>query len=172
MDKIKGNIWLFGDNVDTDQILPGYAMTEPVENLHTFAMAGSQTPDFAKLVQAGDMIVAQENFGSGSSREQAPVALKNAGVSLVIAQSFARIFRRNAINIGLPVIEATLVGKVKQGEVLMVSLKEGTITQNGVQVATFHLTKSTYETIKAGGLINRVRSQLQEKEERERLITT
>ena len=93
MDKLQGRVWIFDDNVDTDQILPGYAMAEDASKLAAFAMAGSKVADFAKQVQAGDIIVAGKNFGCGSSREQAPVALKNAGVGMIIANSFASTFR-------------------------------------------------------------------------------
>ena len=106
----QGRVWNFEDNIDTDQILPGYAMTYPREALKDHAMAGSRVADFAKQVKNGDIIIAGANFGCGSSREQAPLALKDAGVGLIIATSFARIFRRNAINIGLPVLQADLVG--------------------------------------------------------------
>ena len=161
MDKVQGRVWLFGDDIDTDQILPGYAMTEDVANLHKFVMAGSALPEFGKLVERGDIVVAGKNFGCGSSREQAPVALKNAGVSLIIAASVARIFRRNAINIGLPVIVADLGEKVGQGETLTVSLEEGTIKRGDVRVENFTLSDTAYQTIKAGGLINRVRMELE-----------
>jgi len=160
LDRIVGKVWLFGDNIDTDQILPGYAMTEDVSDLHKFAMAGSVVPDFSREVEKGDIIVGGKNFGCGSSREQAPVALKNAGVALVIAKSFAGIFRKNAINIGLPVIAADLSGKITQGEMISVSLENGEIEFNSGAVERFHISENALETIKAGGLINRVRHEL------------
>ena len=160
MDKFQGRVWIFDDNVDTDQILPGYAMAEDASKLAAFAMAGSKVADFAKQVQAGDIIVAGKNFGCGSSREQAPVALKNAGVGMIIATSFARIFRRNSINIGLPVMLAEVSGKLQTGEVVSVDLETGEIhTATGVLNGQ-PLSENVMATIRAGGLINRVRQEL------------
>jgi methanogen homoaconitase small subunit len=103
---IIGRVWKFGDNVDTDVIIPGkYLRTKNMEVFAAHAMEGID-PDFAKKAEHGDIIVAGTNFGCGSSREQAPLALKYAGVACVIAKSFARIFFRNAINVGLPLMEA------------------------------------------------------------------
>lgn len=161
MEMIKGKAWRFGENVDTDQILPGYAMAEPAEKLHEFAMAGSEEPDFAKRVNKGDVIVAGPNFGCGSSREQAPVALKNSGVSAVIATSFARIFRRNSINIGLPVMLADIVGEVKTGDEITVDVEKAVITVNGKAYNATPLSETSLSTIRAGGLINRVRAELE-----------
>lgn len=158
---IKGNAWVFADNVDTDQILPGYAMAAPREKLKEFALAGSIYPDFAQNVQPGDVIVAGKNFGCGSSREQAPVALKEAGVSLVIAKTFARIFRRNAINIGLPVLVADLFPQVRHGEQVEVDLKTGRIylPSQEVVIQGQALAPAILETLECGGLINKVRRQ-------------
>ena len=103
---IIGRIWKFGDYIDTDVIIPGkYLRTKNMEVFAAHAMEGID-PEFAKRVKQGDIIVAGTNFGCGSSREQAPLALKYAGVACVIAKSFARIFFRNAINVGLPLMEA------------------------------------------------------------------
>ncbi|RLF60724.1 MAG: 3-isopropylmalate dehydratase small subunit, partial [Thermoplasmata archaeon] len=103
--KIRGKAWRFGDNIDTDQIFPGaYLTLTDVEEMGKHAMEGVPgKEDFAKRVNKGDIIVAGKNFGCGSSREQAPIAIKGCGISLVIAKSFARIFYRNAVNIGLPI---------------------------------------------------------------------
>ena len=99
---IIGRVWKFGDDIDTDVIIPGkYLRTKNMEVFAAHAMEGID-PEFAKRVEHGDIIVAGRNFGCGSSREQAPLALKYAGVACVIAKSFARIFFRNAINVGLP----------------------------------------------------------------------
>ena len=157
---IKGRVWIFDDNVDTDQILPGYAMAEDFSTLSRYAMAGSKTTDFPKLVQTGDIIVAGKNFGCGSSREQAPVALKEAGVSLVIASSFARIFRRNSINIGLPVMLADIRDYVRQGDMIEVNIEQGTICLGDQTLVGKALSNNVLTTIKAGGLINRVRQEL------------
>lgn len=159
---VHGRIWKLGKNIDTDQILPGYAMAAPVDRLKEYALAGSEIPDFAKRVQTGDILVAGENFGCGSSREQAPVALKEAGVSLIIAKSFARIFRRNAINIGLPVLVCDLEQKVENGQEIEVDLvsAEVTICSNSSIVNGTVLAPNVLETLEAGGLIAKVRKQL------------
>jgi len=131
MDKIKGKVWKFGDNIDTDVIIPGrYLRTFDPENLARHVMVGERE-DFAKEVQDGDIIVADDNFGCGSSREQAPVAIKAAGVSVVIAKSFARIFYRNAVNIGLPVIKADI--SADEGDILSVDLKKGIVTNESTE---------------------------------------
>ncbi|HPD16633.1 MAG TPA: 3-isopropylmalate dehydratase small subunit [Planctomycetota bacterium] len=101
-----GRAFRFGDDVNTDAIIPApYLVTTDPKELGSHAMEGSDQPDFAKRVRPGDVVVAGENFGCGSSREHAPVALTGAGVACVVAKSFARIFFRNAINIGLPLLE-------------------------------------------------------------------
>lgn len=159
MDRIEGTVWVFGDNVDTDQILPGYAMAEPFDKLHLYAMAGSLVSDFAKKVCLGDIIVAGKNFGCGSSREQAPVALKGAGVSMVIAASFARIFRRNAINIGLPVFTADISELVSNGDHIAVDLLTGKIEIGKKTILVSPLSDNVLATLDAGGLINRVKQE-------------
>ena len=125
MDIIKGKTWTFGENIDTDIIIPGrYLRTFNPKDLAEHVLEGER-PDFTKNVQQGDIIVADENFGCGSSREQAPVAIQAAGVSAIIAKSFARIFYRNSINIGLPVIISDI--EAKDGDVISIDLSEGTI---------------------------------------------
>lgn len=160
MKNVKGQIWLFGDNVDTDQILPGYAMAESADSLGRFAMIGSAIPDFAKRVKSGDIIVAGKNFGCGSSREQAPVALQQAGVGMIIAESFARIFRRNAINIGLPVMLANVREEVNNDDQASVDLTTGAISVAQKSLQGQPLSANVMATIEAGGLINRVRKEL------------
>lgn len=127
-DILKGHAWVFGDNVDTDQIIPAeylVTMDNVVLAKHAFETA---LPEFSKQVKRGDIVVAGRNFGCGSSREHAPRALMGAGVSCVVAESFARIFFRNAINIGLPVIEAPL--KARNGDMIVVELKEGRVSNS------------------------------------------
>jgi 3-isopropylmalate/(R)-2-methylmalate dehydratase small subunit len=120
---LKGKAWTFGDNVDTDQIIPAeYLVTMDNDELAKHAFE-SASPQFAKNVMKGDIIVAGRNFGCGSSREHAPRALIGAGVSCVVAESFARIFYRNAINIGLPVVEAEL--SAAKGDTIIIDLKNG-----------------------------------------------
>ena len=125
MDIIKGKTWTFGENIDTDVIIPGrYLRTFNPQDLADHVLEGER-PDFTKNVRKGDIIVADENFGCGSSREQAPVAIKTAGVDAIIAKSFARIFYRNAINIGLPVIVSDI--EAKDGDVISIDLSKGEI---------------------------------------------
>ena len=156
-----GRVWNFEDNVDTDQILPGYAMSFPREALKDHAMAGSRIADFAKKVQAGDIIIAGANFGCGSSREQAPLALKDAGVGLIIAISFARIFRRNAINIGLPVLQADLVNKVGDGDSVTADIRTAKVRLlTGETIMGAVPGDNVIAILAAGGLIARVRRQL------------
>ncbi len=125
MDEIKGKTWTFGENIDTDIIIPGrYLRTFNPQDLADHVLEGER-PDFTQNVQKGDIIVADENFGCGSSREQAPVAIKTAGVDAIVAKSFARIFYRNAINIGLPVIVSDI--EAKDGDILKIDLAEGTL---------------------------------------------
>lgn len=160
MNKIVGKIIVLGDDVDTDQILPGYAMAEPYEKLGGFAMAGLSGMDFASVFEPGCILVAGRNFGCGSSREQAPIALKQRGISLVIAKGFARIFRRNSINIGLPVWAADLHGSVKTGETAEVDLGAGTVTVGGHKFEFATMSESAMKTLEHGGLIPRVRAEL------------
>lgn len=125
MDSIKGKTWTFGKNIDTDVIIPGrYLRTFNPQDLADHVLEGER-PEFTKNVKKGDIIVADENFGCGSSREQAPVAIKTAGVDAIIAKSFARIFYRNSINIGLPVIVSDI--EAQDGDVISIDLSKGEI---------------------------------------------
>ncbi|MGF7118800.1 homoaconitase small subunit [Methanobacterium oryzae] len=154
MEKIEGKVWKFGDNIDTDVIIPGrYLRTFSLDDLAAHVMEGVD-PNFAKNVQKGDIIVADWNFGCGSSREQAPVALKHAGVSAIVAKSFARIFYRNAINIGLPVIVANV--EAKKDDVLKINL-EGGIIENLTTNKTFKIEpfkKFMLDILKDEGLVS------------------
>lgn len=125
MKKIRGRVWKFGANVDTDQIIPAeYLVTGDTRELakHAFEKA---RPNFAEKVKRGDILVAEENFGCGSSREHAPRALIGAGIACVVAKSFARIFFRNAINIGLPVVECNV--SAEDGDELEIDFEKGLI---------------------------------------------
>jgi len=131
-------IWLFGANVDTDQIVPGryapYMTSEAELGRYPFIEA---RPEFSREARPGDVIVAGANFGCGSSREYAPRALVAVGIAAIIAPSFARIFYRNALNLGLPLFEADLSGSVRDGEVVSLDLGAAVLTRdNGMQ---FHL---------------------------------
>ncbi|MCM1263290.1 MAG: 3-isopropylmalate dehydratase small subunit [Butyrivibrio sp.] len=129
MKAVKGTVFKYGDNVDTDVIIPARYLnsSEPAE-LATHCMEDIDK-DFINKVQKGDIIVATKNFGCGSSREHAPIAIKAAGVSCVIAETFARIFYRNAINIGLPIIECPEAAKdIEAGDCVEVNFDTGVIT--------------------------------------------
>ncbi|HRR95458.1 MAG TPA: 3-isopropylmalate dehydratase, partial [Candidatus Ratteibacteria bacterium] len=116
--KIKGKVWKFGDHVNTDDIISArYLNTTDEKELASHCMETIR-PDFVKKVQKEDIIVAGENFGCGSSREHAPIAIKECSISVVIAKSFARIFFRNSINIGLPLIELEEVNRINEGDIL------------------------------------------------------
>lgn len=139
MEKIlKGKIFKLGKNIDTDQIYPGrFVELTDIEDVAKHCLAGVDE-NFAKKIKQGDMIVASTNFGCGSSREHAAITLKAAGISAVIAESFARIFFRNAINLGLPLITCPgITDKVKENEVLIVNTDTGEIKNDrGELVAT------------------------------------
>ncbi|MHC1636554.1 MAG: homoaconitase small subunit [Candidatus Nezhaarchaeales archaeon] len=158
MNIIKGRVWKFGDNIDTDVIIPFKykARTLDPKELAQHVMEGID-PDFAKKVKPGDIIVAGKNFGCGSSREQAPLAIKAAGIAAIVAESFARIFFRNAINIGLPVLEVKGISeKTDEGDLLEIDLLQGTVknlTKNAVFKAA-PLPDMIMEILKEGGLVN------------------
>ena len=154
MDVICGKTWTFGENIDTDVIIPGrYLRTFNPQDLADHVLEGER-PDFTKNVQKGDVIVAGENFGCGSSREQAPVAIKTAGVNAIIAKSFARIFYRNAINIGLPVIVSDI--EAEDGDIIKIDLSKG-ILVNGTsgESQNFEPFKDfMLNILEDGGLVN------------------
>ena len=161
--KLKGKVFKYGDNVDTDVIIPArYLNSSEPGNLAAHCMEDIDE-DFAEEVENGDIIVGGKNFGSGSSREHAPLAIKYAGVSCVIAESFARIFYRNAINIGLPILEsAEVVRATEAGDELEVDIDQGEIknlrTGETYQAAPFP--PFMQEIIKDGGLIEHVKKEL------------
>ena len=129
MEKALGHVFKYGDNVDTDVIIPArYLNSFDAQELASHAMVDID-PDFVKNVKKGDLIVANKNFGCGSSREHAPISIKASGVSCVIAETFARIFYRNAINIGLPIIECPQAAKeIQAGDEVEVDFDSGIIT--------------------------------------------
>ena len=160
----EGKAWVFGDNIDTDVIIPArYLMTTDPAELAKHCMEDLE-PGFAASVRAGDMLVAGNNFGCGSSREHAPLAIKGAGISVVIATSFARIFYRNAINIGLPILEcAEAVAAVHAGDTVRVDLASGRIEDvtTGQSFQAQSYPESIMRIITAGGLIAATRQKLQ-----------
>lgn len=157
MAKIKGKVWKYGDNINTDLIIPGKYKFKTVDlnELAKHAMEGID-PKFAENVKKGDIIVAGKNFGCGSSREQAPLALKYAGVGAVIAKSFARIFYRNSINVGLPIFEGQEVSDATEsGDVLEIDLENGLVlnlTKN-ISFATKPLPSFLLKIMQDGGLV-------------------
>lgn len=149
------NVWKFGDDIDTDAIIPGkYLTINTPEELAKHAFENVR-PEFSREVKEGDIIVAGYNFGCGSSREHAPLALKGAEVKCVIAKSFARIFFRNAINIGLPLLECADTDKIEEGDRIEVDFESGIInntTKNDTYQAT-PLPDFVRGIVEAGGLI-------------------
>ena len=158
--KLKGKAWKFGADVDTDRIIPArYLVTSEPKELAKHCMEDAD-PTFSSKVRSGDVIVAGKNFGCGSSREHAPIAIKAAGVSCVIAKSFARIFFRNSFNMGLPILEcAGAVAATKPGDVLEVNLEKGEI-RNVTRGKTFiarPVPPFMQELVRAGGLMKWVK---------------
>jgi len=163
---VSGKAVKFGDNVDTDVIIPGkYLVLIDPKELAQHAMEGLDSA-FTKKVKDGVILVAGKNFGCGSSREQAPLALKYAGVKCVIADFFARIFYRNAINIGLPVVECKGISrKVEAGDMLSVDLKTGTVKNEskGITLSATQLPPFILEILSDGGLIENMRKRMKGK---------
>ena len=162
---LKGRAFVFGNNIDTDQIYPGrFVEYTNVEDVAKYAMFGAD-PEFVKEVQEGDIIVAGTNFGCGSSREHAAITLKAVGIGAIIAESFARIFYRNAINIGLPVLEIGKdVEKIAAGDELDVNMAAGEIkiVNKGITIQTKPLPEFIQKIADCGGLINYVKGEHQE----------
>ncbi len=160
---VEGRVWTLGRDVDTDQIISGKYLTiiDPNElKKHVFEIA---LPEFAANARAGDIVVAGENFGSGSSREHAPQALRAIGVGAVLADSFARIFFRNAINLGLLAIEARGVRALfEAGDTARVEMRTGTIQnlRTGASVKFPSLPAHLLELLDVGGLVEKVRREL------------
>ena len=156
---IKGKVHKFGDDINTDDIISAkYLVSTDAKELGSHCMEAI-APDFAKKVTPGDIIIAGKNFGCGSSREHAPVAIKGAGIQAVIARSFAAIFFRNAINIGLPFLESQDVDKIKEGDLVEIDLSAGTI-KNLTQNQTYNtqaFPEFLQELVKGGGLMNYIK---------------
>lgn len=163
MSQLKGKVWRFGNDVDTDLIIPArYLNTSEPKELALHCMEDAD-PTFAGKVQPGDIIVAGKNFGCGSSREHAPIAIKAAGVSCVIAASFARIFYRNAINIGLPILESPDASNaIAEGHEVHIDLSNGRITDltTGQTFQAVPFPPFMQELIQSGGLIEYVRKKM------------
>ena len=152
---MKGTAWKFGNDIDTDIIIPGrYLIYTDEETLSAHCMEGLDA-EFSKKCKKGDFIVAGTNFGCGSSREHAPIALNGVGVSAVIAESFARIFYRNATNVGVPLLEAPGITElVNDGDEIEVDMENGIITSaNGESIKFKKLPPFMLEILEQGGLI-------------------
>lgn len=161
--KLKGKTWKFGDDVDTDAIIPArYLNTSDAKLLAAHCMEDAD-PQFPSKVKAGDIIVAGKNFGCGSSREHAPIAIKGAGVSCVIAQSFARIFYRNAFNMGLLILECPeAAAAIETGDEVEVDIDLGLI-KNLTRNQTYQaqpIPPFMQKLVQAGGLIPYVKEQM------------
>jgi len=158
--KFVGKVWKFGNDIDTDAIIPArYMNTTRAEELACYVMEDAE-PGFATKVSASDIIVAGKNFGCGSSREHAPLAIKGADISCVIAESFARIFYRNAINVGLPIIESEAAARsIKAGEKVEIDLGEGLVRNlsSGEEYRINPFPKFIQDIIDNGGLISYIR---------------
>ncbi|MBU1658400.1 3-isopropylmalate dehydratase small subunit [bacterium] len=153
---IDGKVWTFGKDIDTDLIIAArYLNTSVAEELAKHVMEDAD-PEFVKKISIGDVIVAGENFGCGSSREHAPIALKAAGIAAVIAPTFARIFYRNAFNMGLPIFELKESAEINEGDTISVDMNTGTITNNttGKTYTFTPIPEFMQELIDAGGLMN------------------
>lgn len=164
MDKIiKGKVWKFGDNINTDIIYPGkyLSITDPLETArHCFELV---YPEFKKEARPGDIIVAGKFFGCGSSREQAALCIKYFGIAAIVAESFARIYYRNAINLGLPIVIGQGVSKkINQGDVLEIDFGKGIIKdeQNGQIIKADPLPAFILEILESGGLIPHLRKKI------------
>jgi 3-isopropylmalate/(R)-2-methylmalate dehydratase small subunit len=153
---INGKVWTFGKDIDTDLIIAArYLNTSVPEELAKHIMEDAD-PEFINKMSVGDIIVAGENFGCGSSREHAPIALKAAGVAAIIAPTFARIFYRNAFNMGLPIFELKESAEIKEGDEVDIDMNHGTIT-NKTTNKTYNfvpIPEFMQELIDAGGLMN------------------
>lgn len=163
MKAIRGKVHRFGANIDTDVIIPArYLTTTDPEELGKHCME-TLDPEWVKRVQAGDVIVAEQNFGSGSSREHAPIAIKAAGISCVVASTFARIFYRNAINVGLPIVECPeIIGITEDGDEIEVDLATGRVRNltKAKEAQAVAFPDFMRELLSAGGLVPYLRTKL------------
>jgi 3-isopropylmalate/(R)-2-methylmalate dehydratase small subunit len=153
-------IFLFGDNIDTDQMAPGQHMKGGIEALAAHCLEGVRS-EFSSTVKRGDIVVGGKNFGVGSSREQAAEALKHLGVSCVIATSFAGIFYRNALNLGLPAMVASTLDGIEDGAEASVDQRAGTLITNGRTIALEPIPENIAPMLAAGGLAPFLRQRFQ-----------
>jgi len=152
MTKLQGRAWRFPAHVTTDDILPGAYLDRSNEELGQFAMAGMD-PDFVNKIAPGDMIVAGTNFGNGSGRESAPIAIQLAGIAAVVAPSFARTYFRNSINIGLPAVMVTESERIEQGTLITIDLGSQQVTAGDQTYPILNLSGISLEILEAGGIV-------------------
>jgi len=164
--KLKGRVWKFGDNIDTDVIIPARYLSSTDPKVLGDHCMEPLDPSFPKKVKEGDIIVGGFNFGCGSSREHAPIAISALGIPLVIAKSFARIFYRNAFNKGLALLEADIFDEIEQGDEVEVDIATGTIKWGIREVKAKPIPPFMVELINEGGLINSLRKKLEEENEK------
>lgn len=163
---IEGRVWKFGDNVDTDLIIPARFLNVSDKELLAQNCFADIRPDFAKNVATNDILIASSNFGCGSSREHAPWAIKTAGIGVIIAKSFARIFYRNAFNIGLPILESEeAFDTFSEGEHLSVDISSGKIMsmETDKSLMARPIPEFMRKIIQAGGLMNQVKKTMVKK---------
>jgi len=151
---LRGNAWVFGDEINTDTMAPGSYFKEPLEVMAQHCLEAVD-PEFAGNVQRGDILVAGKNFGVGSAREQAPMSLVHLGVGAILAESFSRIFYRNAINFGLPLLIFPQAKEVEAGQLLEVNVVEGVIMNSsaGQTYKVEGIPPHLMEMINIGGLM-------------------
>jgi len=159
---VRGKVWKFGDNIDTDLIIAArYLNTSEPSELAKHVMEDAD-PEFVSKMQKGDIIVAGENFGCGSSREHAPIALKASGISAVIAPTFARIFYRNAFNMGLPIFELKEIDEINEGDTIHIDMDSGEIINEttGKSYKFNPIPEFMQELVNAGGLIEYAKAEM------------
>jgi 3-isopropylmalate/(R)-2-methylmalate dehydratase small subunit len=152
--RYEGRAWVFPANITTEDILPNQFLDRANDEVGQFAMAGVD-PDFVKKIAPGDLIVGGANFGTGSSRETAPIALQLAGIGGIIAPSFGRVFLRNCINIGLPAVMVQSIDGIQQGDVLVIDLENRQVSNSRTDatLSIKNLTGISLDILQAGGII-------------------
>ncbi len=159
--KLTGRVWKFGDNIDTDIIIPAQYLANTDSKVLGSHCMEPLSPEFHEKVKPGDIIVAGYNFGCGSSREHAPIAISALGIPLIIAKTFARIFYRNAFNKGLALLEADIMDHVEEGDEIEIDLASGLIKCHKIEKQAKPIPPFMVELIDAGGLINYLKKQLE-----------
>jgi 3-isopropylmalate/(R)-2-methylmalate dehydratase small subunit len=157
-------VWKFGNDIDTDLIIAARYLNTSDENELAKHVMEDADPEFFNKMNKGDVIVAGDNFGCGSSREHAPIALKAAGISAVVAKSFARIFYRNAFNIGLPIFELKETDEIIEGEILNIDMDNGIIRTSKKEYNFAPIPEFMQELLNAGGLMNYAEKEIANRE--------